>query len=72
MVYEAMDDIMVMEKLKLADMAALDWAISIIRIFKIGNLEHKIAPTKAAASVGFHPRQQCRWWYNGFSLGSRH
>ena len=50
MVYAVMDDIMVMEKLKLADMAALDGAISNIRIFKIGNLEHKIAPTKAAAS----------------------
>jgi hypothetical protein len=50
MIYAIMDDINVIEKLKLADMAALDGAISNIRIFKLGNLEHKIAPTKAAAA----------------------
>ena len=50
MIYSIMDDITVLEKLKLADMAALDGAISNIRIFKLGNLDHKIAPTKAAAS----------------------
>jgi hypothetical protein len=49
-IYAIMDDITVLEKLKLADMAALDGAISNIRIFKLGNLEHKIAPTKAAAA----------------------
>jgi hypothetical protein len=50
MIYAIMDDITVIEKLKLADMSALDGAISNIRIFKLGNLEHKIAPTKAATS----------------------
>jgi hypothetical protein len=50
MIYAIMDDITVVEKLKLADMAALDGAISNIRIFKLGNLEHKIIPTKAATS----------------------
>ncbi len=50
MIHAIMDDIMVIEKLKLADMAALDGAISNIRIFKLGSLEHKIAPTKAATS----------------------
>jgi hypothetical protein len=50
MVYAIMDDITVIEKLKLADMAALDGAISNIRIFKLGSLEHKIAPTKAATA----------------------
>jgi hypothetical protein len=50
MIYSIMDDITVLEKLKLADMAALDGAISNTRIFKLGNLDHKIAPTKAAAS----------------------
>jgi hypothetical protein len=50
MIYAIMDDITVIEKLKLADMAALDGAISNIRIFKLGNLEHKIAPTRAATS----------------------
>jgi hypothetical protein len=50
MMYSIMDDITVLEKLKLADMAALDGAISNTRIFKLGNLDHKIAPTKAAAA----------------------
>ena len=50
MIYSIMDDISVVEKLKLADLAALDGAISNIRIFKLGSLEHKIAPTQAAAS----------------------
>ena len=45
-----MDDINTIEKLKLADLAALDGAISNIRIFKLGSLDHKIAPTAAAAS----------------------
>ena len=50
MIYSIMDDVNVVEKLKLADLAALDGAISNIRIFKLGSLEHKIAPTAAAAS----------------------
>lgn len=50
MIYAIMDDITVLEKLKLADMSALDGAISNIRIFKLGSLEHKISPTKAAAA----------------------
>ena len=50
MIYAILDDVMLLEKLKLADVAALDGAISNIRIFKLGNLEHKIAPTPAAAS----------------------
>jgi hypothetical protein len=50
MIYAIMDDITVLEKLKLADMCALDGAVSNLRIFKLGSLEHKIAPTKAAAS----------------------
>ena len=50
MIYAILDDINIVEKLKLADLAALDGAISNIRIFKLGNLEHRIAPTQAAAS----------------------
>jgi hypothetical protein len=46
MIHAIMDDITLIDKLKLADMAALDGAISNIRIFKLGSLEHKIAPTK--------------------------
>lgn len=49
-IYSIMDDINIIEKLKLADLAALDGAISNIRIFKLGSLDHKIAPTPAAAS----------------------
>lgn len=50
MIYAIMDDIFVLEKLRLADVAALDGAISNIRIFKLGNLEHSLAPTAAAAA----------------------
>jgi hypothetical protein len=50
MIYSIMDDIHIIEKLKLADLAALDGAISNIRIFKLGSLDHKIAPTPAAAA----------------------
>ncbi len=50
MAYAIIDDLMMVEKLKLADMAALDGAISNIRIFKLGSLEHKIIPSRAAAA----------------------
>jgi len=50
MIHAIMDDITIIEKLKLADMCALDGAVSNLRIFKLGSLEHKIAPTKAAAA----------------------
>ena len=50
MIYSIMDDIFIIEKLKLADVSALDGAISNIRIFKLGSLEHKVAPTKAATA----------------------
>ena len=50
MIHAIMDDINILEKLKLADVSALDGAISNVRIFKLGNLEHKIAPTPVAAN----------------------
>ena len=50
MIYSIMDDITILEKLKLAYIAAIDGAISNIRIFKLGSLEHKIMPTRAAAA----------------------
>ncbi len=43
-----MDDIILLQKMKLTDLAALDGAISHIRIWQLGSLEHKIMPTKAA------------------------
>lgn len=49
MIYSILDDIDVLQKLKLADLSALDGATSKIRIFKMGNMEHKIAPSPALA-----------------------
>jgi len=48
MIYAILDDIIMLEKMKLADLAALDGAISNVRLWRIGDLEHKIIPTKAA------------------------
>jgi hypothetical protein len=50
MIYAILSDVALLEKLQLADMAALDGAISNIRIFKLGSLDHKIAPTRVAAA----------------------
>ena len=47
-IYSIMKDIFLLDQLKLADASALDGAISSIRIFKLGNLEHKIIPKKIA------------------------
>jgi len=43
-----LDDIIMLEKMKLADMSALDGAISSIRLWRLGNIEHKILPGKAS------------------------
>lgn len=48
MVNPIIDDIMMLEKMKLADMSALDGAISNIRLWRLGNLEHKILPNRGA------------------------
>lgn len=48
MVTAIIDDIVMLEKMKLADMSALDGAISNIRLWRLGNLEHKILPNKGA------------------------
>jgi len=47
MLYSVMDDLVLLNKMKLADMAALDGAISHIRIWQLGDLEAKILPTEA-------------------------
>lgn len=47
MVYAILDDIIMLEKMKLADLAALDGAISNIRLWTIGDFEHRVLPTKA-------------------------
>ncbi len=48
MTYSILEDLITLKKLKLADMAALDGAISHIRLWKLGNLEHQMLPTDAA------------------------
>jgi hypothetical protein len=47
MIYAILDDIMMLEKMKLADLAALDGAISQVRLWTVGDFEQKIVPTKA-------------------------
>lgn len=51
MIYPIAEDVIMLAKLKLADRAALDGAISNIRIFRLGYLDDKIKimPTKEAA-----------------------
>lgn len=46
--YAILDDIIMLEKMRLADMSALDGAISNIRLWTIGSLDHKILPNKTA------------------------
>lgn len=47
-IYPILDDLSMLDKLKLADRAALDGAISHVRLWRMGSLEHKIAPTPNA------------------------
>jgi len=48
MVYSILDDIIMLQKMRLADLSALDGAISNIRLWTLGNFEHQIFPTKSA------------------------
>jgi len=48
MINPIIDDVFMLEKMKLADMSALDGAISNIRLWSLGSLEHKILPNKGA------------------------
>jgi hypothetical protein len=50
-IFPVLDDIKGLQKMKLADMAALDGAISCIRVWKIGSLEKEIWPTPAAINA---------------------
>ena len=47
MINAIIDDIIMLEKMKLADMSALDGAISNIRLWNLGDFDHKILPTRA-------------------------
>lgn len=51
MTYAAFEDINLYQRLKLADKAALDGATSKIRVWKLGSLDHKLAPTPTASST---------------------
>lgn len=46
MIYAILDDLIMLEKMKLADLAALDGAISQIRLWRVGSLDHKIIPKR--------------------------
>ncbi|MBY0525590.1 MAG: hypothetical protein K2R98_19450 [Gemmataceae bacterium] len=48
MTYAILEDLVMLKKMKLADLAALDGAISHIRLWKLGNFEHRILPTEHA------------------------
>ncbi len=50
MIYPIIDDVMMLEKLKLTDLTACDSAISSVRLWRLGSLEHKILPTPAAVN----------------------
>lgn len=47
--YAILDDLRLLEKMKLADLAALDGAISSIRLWKLGSVEKNVMPSRAAA-----------------------
>jgi len=48
MIYSILTDINLLKKMKLADSSALDGAIDNVRIYKLGDFEHKILPTDVA------------------------
>jgi len=48
MIYAILDDLILLEKMKLADLTALDGAVSHIRLWTLGDLEHDIFPTEEA------------------------
>lgn len=47
MIHPILDDITMLNKMRMADVAALDGAISNIRLWTIGDLDNKIVPTQA-------------------------
>ncbi len=46
--YGVLEDVMFKEKMRLADMAALDGVINVIRLWKLGNSDQQILPTVTA------------------------
>jgi len=47
MTYAILDDLILLEKMKLADLTALDGTISRVRLWTLGSFEHKIIPSQA-------------------------
>jgi hypothetical protein len=50
LLFAVLDDLILLEKMKLADLAALDGAISQVRLWKLGDLEMGIFPTDVAVN----------------------
>lgn len=48
LIYAVLKDIILLEKMKLADLSALDGAITQVRLWRLGDLEKGIIPTAAA------------------------
>ena len=48
MIYSILDDVILLEKMKLADLAALDGAISQVRVWKLGDIAAGLFPTDTA------------------------
>ncbi len=51
MTYSAFEPLNLYQRLQLTDKAALDGAMNKIRVWKLGSLEHKLAPTPTASST---------------------
>lgn len=45
LIYPILDDLLMLEKIKLCDISALDGCISKVRVWQLGNLEHKVPPS---------------------------
>ena len=54
------DDIMLKDKMRQADIAALYGVINVIRLWKSGKSDKQILPTKARQQTARHSRKQCR------------
>lgn len=51
LLYSILDDILMLEKMKLADLAALDGVISSVRLWNLGSLEYGIGPTQEGLNM---------------------
>ncbi len=48
--YSVLDDLMFKDRMRLADLAALDGVINVLRVWKLGNSKEKILPTSNAVN----------------------